>query len=618
VSPKPPTEGRKAENPGNVPELPVLLVALIALAFLVGGVSYLLLRQMAAADLGHSARALAADIRPSLRFGNPEIIAATLRSSALIAGLKEAALTDPNGRELARYAPPDPPSGAGSIASRLDISDDGRTLAQLRLEVSAGSILAISLGMGGLWLVVGGALLGWHWRTRDSQVAAMEKQQEEIRALAHHCELTGLPNRKLFADRLAHALANHDRKNETLVVLMLDVANFKLINDVHGVKVGDAVLRHVGSLLTRTLRDADTVSRLGNDEFAVILEHSNEIDAARVAGKLLQAMDSYLRVGEKKFQLSAHIGMALYPRDGQEVEMLLRQTETALRHAKAGDKNSFSFFSPEMSAHAQRELEMETQLRKALKRSEFSLHYQPQVDAKTRRVVGLEALLRWRNKKLGQVPPTDFIPIAESSGLINPIGEWVMHAACQQAARWHAMALAGADGLTMSVNLSARQLSDPGIVGVVRRALEESRLPPRLLILEITESSLTHPDPAINDRLNAFIDLGVSLAVDDFGTGYSSLSYLKRFPITKLKIDRSFVHDIPNNPDDVAITSAIIGMGRGLNMELIAEGVELESQMRFLADKGCAVLQGYLFGKPLPADEIENLVQQVNAPYLAD
>jgi diguanylate cyclase (GGDEF)-like protein len=603
---------------GKAPALPILITALTALALLFAAAAYSLLRQGLIADLAPSAEALVKDIRPALRYGNRDVAASAMKTSILIPALIQARLTDAQGGEIAQFAPPDAGSGIATATALLDIDDSGKPLGQLRLTVSTGRLLGFSMGLAALLWVVGSILLTWYARSRRALAMELARKQEEIRDLAHHCPLTGLPNRKLFADRLAHAMANHEREKQMLAVLMLDLSSFKLINDLHGTKVGDKVLRHVARLLPNTLRSADTVSRVGGDEFAMIVEHATETKAARIAEKILQAVDSTVRVGDKKILLASNIGIALYPKNGEDIESLLRQAETALRHAAEGAKNTYSFFTPDMNAHAQRELELEAALRKALKRQELSLHYQPQVDVKTRRVVGLEALLRWNSKKLGLIMPEEIIPLAETSGLINPIGVWVLNTACAQAAKWHAMALAGSQELLMSVNLSARQLLDPNIVGTVRHALEESGLSPQLLVLEITESSLTHPDPAIIERLNALVDMGMALALDDFGTGYSSLSYLKRFPITKLKIDGSFVAALPDNPDDVAITSAIIGMGRGLNMELIAEGVETEEQMRFLAAKGCNLIQGFLFGHPLPADEAEKLVQQVNAPYLAD
>lgn len=441
-----------------------------------------------------------------------------------------------------------------------------------------------------------------------AQDVTVNRQVEaKLNYIAYHDELTGLPNRALFNDRLEKAVAEARRQTRFVGVMMLDVDNFKVVNDTMGHEVGDALLKDVAARLQNCARETDTIARLGGDEFAVVLEDLVEPSKAfTVAQKILDAFIPPFLVNGVEVYLASSIGVTFYPSDGDDLEGLLKNADSAMYHAKAQGRNNYQFYSSDLTERAHARLAMETSLRRALERDEFLLHYQPKVDLSTGRVTGVEALLRWQDRDRGIVAPNEFIPIAEESGLILPIGDWVLRAACLEVKRWHDE---GLGGLRLSVNLSSRQFRHKRLVGNIARILEETGFDARCLEFEITESVLMDLDNQVSDVLARIKGMGISVSIDDFGTGYSSLSYLKRFPIDTLKIDRSFVRDVPVDLDDVAIVRAIIAMARSLRMRTVAEGVEQEEQMRFLRAEGCNEMQGFLYSAPLPGEEILRLLR---------
>lgn len=429
-------------------------------------------------------------------------------------------------------------------------------------------------------------------------VTAARQSEAHIQYLAHYDTLTRLPNRALWMERAGAALAAARRHAEdVLAVLFLDIDQFKTVNDSLGHGVGDQLLAEVARRLQSCLRADDLLARLGGDEFVLLLPRLERAEAAAdVATKLLAALAEPLRLGEHELSVSASIGIALYPADGQDVDTLLKHADTAMYGAKAAGRAHFQFFVPEMNARACERMLLENALRRALARQELVLYYQGQVRGDGR-LVGCEALLRWQHPEMGLVPPSHFIPVAEDSGLIVPIGEWVLAEACRQQVRW------AAHGLSMAVNISALQFRKASFVETVERILAETGADPAYLELEITESALMQPSDELFERLHRLRALGITLALDDFGTGYSSLAYLKRLPISRLKLDRSFVMDIPRDPEDVAIATATLSMAADLGLEVVAEGVETPEQAEFLVGRGCRLLQGFLFSRPLPAAE---------------
>jgi diguanylate cyclase (GGDEF)-like protein/PAS domain S-box-containing protein len=433
--------------------------------------------------------------------------------------------------------------------------------------------------------------------------------QQRIQHLAYHDNLTGLPNRLLFQDRLANSIARAERGGTKLSVLFVDLDNFKNINDSLGHDAGDELLRGVSRRLSQCIRLEDSLARQGGDEFIVLLD---TIDDSRggsvVAQKILNALRMPFRVSGVEQHVSGSVGIALFPEDGRDPQTLMKNADTAMFHAKAQGKNTYQYFTAQMNIAVKRRMTLESALRRAVMQKDFVLHYQPQVDLKTGAIVALEALVRWRSAE-GMVMPADFIPLAEETGLINELGEWVLHEACRQAQVWRAM------GLTrrrIAVNLSARQFADPGFLDIVTRVLHQTQVDPTCLELEITETQVMRQTEPLLALLNRLSEMGVQLAIDDFGTGYSSLSYLKRLPIQKLKIDQSFVRDLNVDPNDKAIVMAIINIARSLEMETIAEGIETEAQLNVLRDNGCDVGQGYLFSRPYPADGLLPLLQANN------
>jgi diguanylate cyclase (GGDEF)-like protein len=443
---------------------------------------------------------------------------------------------------------------------------------------------------------------------------------EENRALACYDGLTGLPNRRTYIDRLENALQVAEREGSLVAACFLDLDGFKRINDTLGHGSGDSLLCQVAERLIGTLRSSDAVarldldgakskiSRLGGDEFTFLLTGLGEPqDARRAAHRVLESLRMPFLLGEDEVLATASIGIAVFPFDGRDSGTLLKNADTAMYWAKDRGRNNYQFYSKSMNEAAKRKIDLESRLRRAVERDELTLYYQPVYVADGQSVSGAEALLRWTDPELGPVSPGEFIPIAEDTGLIVTIGEWVIRTACSQASLWQE---AGYEPLRMAVNVSGLQLMEDGFPAVVARALQESGLDPEHLEIEITESTIIQSHGATADALERLNGMGVRLALDDFGTGYSSLAYLRRFPINRLKIDRSFVSELPDNTDDAALTAAIVTMAHALRLTVVAEGVETVDQANHLRSIGCDHLQGYLFSRPIPAADFRQLLEQ--------
>lgn len=437
-------------------------------------------------------------------------------------------------------------------------------------------------------------------------ITERQRYEETIRHQAFHDALTGLPNRLLLKDRLKLAMAHAKRNSIMLAMLMLDLDRFKLINDTLGHALGDLLLQSMAKRLTGSLREDDTVARLGGDEFVILLPEIVKIeDAAKLAHKILELVRKPIKVDTHELYVTTSIGMVFYPNDGKDVETLLKNADTAMYRAKEQGRNNYQLYTPVMNARAFERLALENSLRRALERNEFEVYYQPKVNIKSNKIVGMEALVRWQHPTKGLILPGEFIPVAEDTGLIVPIGEWVLRSACAQNKAWQE---AGFPPMRVAVNLSARQFQLQNLPEMVATVLGETGLDPWWLELEITETIAMQNAEFTVKTLNELKEMGIQLSIDDFGTGYSSLSYLKRFPINKLKIDKSFVREINTDHDNAAIASAVIVLGQSLKLGVIAEGVETKEQLNFLKDHQCDEIQGYLFGRPVPATEFENML----------
>ncbi|MGE5640676.1 MAG: putative bifunctional diguanylate cyclase/phosphodiesterase [Clostridia bacterium] len=446
---------------------------------------------------------------------------------------------------------------------------------------------------------VAGKPVGRVWSFRD--VTQRKQADAQIHSLAYHDVLTELPNRLLLKDRMQQAMAQADRARTKVAFLFLDLDNFKTINDSLGHAVGDALLQHIAKVLRGSVRDTDTVSRQGGDEFLIMLTNLSEVDAATpVLQKIMEQFQGSFVVEENELNTTVSIGIAVYPDDGRDFEALLKKADTAMYRAKDAGKNVYRFFDAQMNVEAVEHLAMRNGLRHALKRDELVLHYQPQFDLHTGALVGAEALVRWNHPQHGLVAPERFIPIAEESSLIVPIGEWVLREASRAAAAWRE---AGWRGAVVAVNLSAVQFIRGGLEESVGRAIADSGIEPSMLELELTESILIHDTEATLATVKRLKSLGLRLSIDDFGTGYSSLSYLKRFEVDKLKIDQSFIRTLrDNDPEDATIVRSIIQMAHSLGLRTIAEGVEHEDLLPSLRAFRCDEAQGYYFARPMPAD----------------
>jgi len=438
------------------------------------------------------------------------------------------------------------------------------------------------------------------------------KADERIEYLASHDSLTGLPNREMFNELLRHAIEVACRHQRRFAMLFIDLDRFKVINDSLGHDAGDILLTEIGNRLRETLRSSDVVARLGGDEFVVILEETAEReDVERIAHNLLSVLGEPMQLSGHECHTTASIGIAMYPSDGSDVQTLIKNADMAMYFAKEDGKNGFRFFTKDTRTQSIERLTLETALRRALDRNQFALHYQPKVDMATGQITGVEALLRWTHPELGVLPPMQFIPLAEETGLIVPIGRWVLKEACAQNMAWQRR---GLRRISMAVNLSPRQFVDQHLLQDIDEALAASGMSPVLLQLEVTESMVMRNVSRAVKVLDAIQSRGIRLAIDDFGTGYSSMSLMKQFPIDTIKIDRSFVRDLPKDSEDQAIAQAIISMGKALGMTVVAEGVETTEQETFLRDHACDEMQGYLFSKPVPPQQMADLLR--SAPLM--
>jgi diguanylate cyclase (GGDEF)-like protein len=434
------------------------------------------------------------------------------------------------------------------------------------------------------------------------------QMEQEIRHMAHYDSLTGLPNRNLLNDRIEQAIEMARRNKHRVGVLFIDLDHFKTINDTLGHHIGDLLLSQVASRMSFMLRATDTLGRLGGDEFLFLAPELDDPEKlAVIAAKFIEILAQPIAVGAHMLHVTPSIGVCCYPEHGTDRDTLMRNADTAMYFAKASGRNNYKFYTERLNADVDSRFQIENALRYALGQNELTLHYQPLMDARSNSVFGMEALLRWNSKALGHMSPAQFIPIAEESGLIIPIGSWVLREACMQVKRWRA--LHGQD-YVLAVNLSPQQFRQPDLLKVVATILTETGFPPSALELEITESSLMHNVNDVIATLHQLVALGVRLAIDDFGTGYSSLSYLRHFPVHKLKIDQSFVRDIGLDERGVGIVTTIISLSTTLGLEVIAEGVETEAQKAELMQQGCHFLQGYLFSRPLPVDAATEFLEQ--------
>ncbi|PWV58725.1 putative bifunctional diguanylate cyclase/phosphodiesterase [Plasticicumulans acidivorans] len=451
------------------------------------------------------------------------------------------------------------------------------------------------------------ALAGWVLRKQQTETWLRAEHEAQLAHLAGHDALTGLPNRLLLRDRLGHDISHAQRESRQLAVMFIDLDRFKTINDSLGHAVGDELLRVAARRLRATLRSCDTLARIGGDEFVVVVEDVDGPEAAAlVTRKLLDALLQPMPVLGREFVLTASIGISLYPHDGLDVDQLLMAADTAMYTVKASGRDGYRFYEPSMHARALTQLERERDLRRALELGEFELHYQPQVDLGSGRLSGLEALLRWRHPQRGLVPPDSFIPLAEETGLIVPIGAWVICHACTQLAAWRAAGLAPP---RVAVNLSARQFVRPQLVSEILDAVGRAGLDVSMLELEITESALMHDVESAIRQMNELHDAGLRLAIDDFGTGYSSLAYLQRFPVGLLKIDRTFIADMTTNHANAAIARTVVQLAQNLGLQVLAEGVEERAQVQMLRALGCHFAQGWLFARALEPAAVEQLLR---------
>ncbi len=453
-----------------------------------------------------------------------------------------------------------------------------------------------------------------HYIAIFSDISDIKSTEQHIEFLANYDPLTQLPNRRLFLDRLDHAIKTANRDKSKLAVLFLDLDHFKIINDSLGHSIGDHLLVEVGQRISKCMREIDSVSRLSGDEFAAVITDIREInDVITVAKKITESIRKAFRVNQNELHITFSIGISIFPDDGDNYEILLKNADMAMYSAKNNGRDNFEFFSPAMGTQALERMSLEGSLRKAVENNELCLYYQPQIDLENGRLIGMEALLRWPHKEMGMIPPDKFIPLAEDTGLIIPIGKWVLEEACRQNKQWQDQ---GFVPIPVAVNLSQVQFRQRNLLDIVKSTLQKTGLKPEFLELELTESLLMDCSEYNVKLLKEFRKLGVNLSIDDFGTGYSSLSYLNRFPINKLKIDRSFSLGIPKNKNHASITSAIISLGHDLEMKVIAEGVENNIQLNFLRAHQCDEIQGYLIGKPWPPEQMQEMLKARNKNHI--
>jgi diguanylate cyclase (GGDEF)-like protein len=508
---------------------------------------------------------------------------------------------------IASYIPVRIDGGSG-VEAVAEVYSDVTSLVE-RMERAQKKVVGTVFGAMAFLYVLMLWIAGRSDRLLREQEALRIANEQRIRHQAYHDALTGLPNRTSFAEHLDEAVRRARRAGWELAVMFLDVDRFKRVNDSLGHEAGDVLLRAASARISRCVRESDLVFRMGGDEFTVLLENvKGPEEAAAVAARLIQAMSEPIALGGHEVTATVSIGIALYPRDDATGERLVKSADAAMYRAKELGRNRYAFFTPGMGERVERQFALEAALQRAAKDGEFVLHYQPRLCAASGRVVALEALLRWNHPERGLVSPADFIPLLEETGLIVPVGAWVLREACRQNRAWEE---AGLPPMRVSVNLSPRQFRSDALVETVRLALDEAGLPPDRLEVELTETLLVeNAENAIGtmERLKA---IGVAISIDDFGTGYSSLNYLKRFPIDSLKLDGSFVHDLHTSAKDAAIVDAISALARSLGIGLVAEGVEMAQQADFLRARYCTELQGYLFSRPLPAAAVGEAVRRL-------
>ncbi|HNQ64763.1 MAG TPA: PAS domain S-box protein [Smithella sp.] len=445
-------------------------------------------------------------------------------------------------------------------------------------------------------------------------ISERKRIEQELNYMATHDALTGLPNRLMFNQLLNQAILSAKRHKKQLAVFFIDLDRFKIINDTLGHDAGDLLLQEIARRFRHSLRAVDVVGRLGGDEFVILIEDFSDFaQVSKVAHKILSAAIKPMVIMSEECRVTASIGISIFPKDGQDEQSLMKNADIAMYFAKEEGKNNFQYYSKDIKTQSNERLSIETNLRRALERDEFYLTYQARLDFKSNQITGVEALLRWNNPYLGQVTPTQFIPLAEETGLIVPIGRWVLKTACAQNMAWQKQNL---PPICMAVNLSLRQLSDENLLNDIRMALNESGMPPQLLELEITESMVMHNPAKLIQLLTKIKDMGVRLAIDDFGTGYSSLAQIKHYPIDTLKVDRSFIRNLPKDSEDKAITEAIITMGKTLSLTVVAEGVETLEQENYLREHVCDEMQGFYFSKPVKADDFAELLRNHTGAHL--
>ena len=438
---------------------------------------------------------------------------------------------------------------------------------------------------------------------RVKSVVAKVIAERKVKLLAYRDTLTGLPNRLLFADRLEQAVVRSERTRTSMALMLIDIDDFKLVNDSFGHDAGDKLIKAVGDLISKSLRRADTIARLGGDEFAVIIEGiDGPDDAISIADNLTTILEHNVRLDDQETYTSASIGIAVYPGDGKDARTLLKNSDTAMYRAKESGRHCFQFYKPEMSVSAMERLDLENSLKAAFENDEFLIHYQPVVDLHKNEVVGVEALLRWHHPEKGMIQPNDFVSVVEDCGLIVALGEWMINSVCKQVKLWHD---AGLEKQNVSINLSPRQFKEQDLVTLFTQALAENGIEGSSLSVEVTERTLIDNVGEVEKTLKKLREMGLRILLDDFGTGYASLAYLKEFPVDVVKIDHVFIAGIPDNQDDSAIVDAIAGLTRGLKLALHAEGVENERQLNVLKGLGCQFAQGYYWSKPLPGNEYE-------------
>jgi diguanylate cyclase (GGDEF)-like protein/PAS domain S-box-containing protein len=437
-------------------------------------------------------------------------------------------------------------------------------------------------------------------------ISKRKKAEEQVELLAYYDSLTGIANRNLLYEHLSEAVTRNEKRGQTFAVMFLDLDRFKMINDTYGHSFGDLLLQKVSTRLTNSIGEEGKIFRYGGDEFIIVLETDKRSKVSETAEKIIFMLASPFVIKDRQMFISTSIGISIYPKDGENVEALIQNSDIAMYNAKENGKNNYQYYTSSLNLSHRWRMELETGLRNAITNNELSLHYQPQVDLVSNQIIGLEALIRWKHPDYGFISPAEFIPLAEETGLIFSIGKWVLKTACTQCKQWIDM---GLPIDSVAVNVSPLQFREKNFVASVNQILEESDLPPKYLELEITESVTSNVDQALS-IMKEIKEIGVNFAIDDFGTGYSSLNYLRHFPIHKLKIDKSFIDEINQNKDGEEIVKTIIELGNRLRFQVIAEGVEHEQQMSFLKENNCFLAQGYFFSKPLPAEEIKVLLRK--------